>query len=318
MLFFGAISKSPADSSPSWTMVDCNAGGSTQDCHVLIDSGVVAIVDTGTVDATKRYFIPYLIENQLNEIDHFFVSHPHDNHVGGLIDIIRAGINIKNIYINRPPEGSRDFAYDPDLFDSMLIEAAELGATTHNINDGDTIELGKGRIVVLNSPQSQQAEINDYSIIMRWEAGGYSTLFTGDLSIGLGAALVGNPLYSADFYKAPHHGVTPIAPDSFSDTVNPFINLIPTPRVLLQHPRGRQYREWYTRKRTETGMITCSNGENGHVTLTLQNPNVTLTPERPTSSFGCENTSLIVKPKIITPFRPPFNITPVIDQLLNE
>ena len=106
-----------------WTMVDCNAGGTTQDCHVLQDNGETAIVDTGTIDATEQYFIPYLKRNNILEVDHFIVSHPHNNHVGGLLNIMRSGISVKNIYYNPPFEGQSDFAYDPLEFNKLLLDA---------------------------------------------------------------------------------------------------------------------------------------------------------------------------------------------------
>lgn len=268
-----------------WTMVDCNAGGSTQDCHLLREGGVTAIVDTGTEEATEKYFIPYLKRNNILKVEHFIVSHPHDNHVGGLLNIMRSGIVVKNIYFSMPVEGHFDFAYDPPEFRRMLLDASKLGAKIHSVRKGDVIRLGDSIINILEAPKTRQNEINDYSIIMRWQAGGYTTLFTGDLSEQLGARLAGDPIFSADFYKAPHHGVTPIAPVVFSDTVSPILTMIPGPLNLWRHPRSNEFKTWTEAKSRESNMITCTNGLNGHVSIVLSNTFYEINPER--EANGC-------------------------------
>ena len=282
---------------PVWTMVDCNAGRVTQDCHVLRDSGEIAIVDTGTVEATREYFLPYLKTEGITKVDHFLISHPHNNHVGGLIEILNAGIDIKNIYFSRPFSGHEDFSYNERDFEALLVEAVSRGANLRELVKGDVIKLPSSRMIVLAAEKERQAEVNDYSIIVRWEAGGYSTLFSGDLSENLGKQFVGDSVFSADFYKAPHHGVTPIAPDSFSDTVDPILTMVPQPKILERHPRGLQFFNWTKKRELEKNMITCTNGSNGTVSLFLQQVSVRLVAER--ESGSCRNAIYPFKPKAV-------------------
>lgn len=293
-----------------WTMVDCNAGRVTQDCHILQEGGITAIIDTGTVEATERYFIPYLKQNKIDKVEHFIVSHPHNNHVGGLLSIMRAKVSIENIYFNTPVEGHSDFAYDPLEFQALLDEASRLGAKLHSVDKGDVIRLGDSIIEVLQSPKTRQAEINDYSIIMRWRASGYTTLFSGDLSINLGSKLSGDNIFSADFYKAPHHGVTPIAPTSFSDTVNPILTMVPGPINLWNHPRGREFREWTILRKRENNMITCTNGLNGHVSLFLSNTFFEIRPQR--EANGCKAQTISVKGRNVPELEVNFDSIPII------
>ena len=301
---------------PVWTMVDCNAGGSTQDCHVLTDGNEVSIVDTGTVEATKRYFIPYLKKAGIKKVKNFYVSHPHDNHVGGLIDIMDSGVEIQNIYFNDPVHGHNDFAYHQEWWDAMKADAVTRGAKLHQVKKGDVIKTKNTRMLILEAPKSRQAEVNDYSVIMRWEAGGYSTLFTGDLSVELGNRLAGNPVFEADFYKAPHHGVTPIAPDAFSNTVNPVLAMVPQPKILERHPRGLPFFYWARSKLSAKGMITCTNGNNGHVSLIFEQTSVSVRPER--NHGSCVTTRLYLTPKKLT--KMPVNglaMAPILNLLLD-
>lgn len=301
---------------PTWTMVDCNAGGATQDCHILTDGEDIIIVDTGTVEATREYFIPYLKKLGVTEVDHFFVSHPHDNHVGGLIDIIRSGVRINNIYFNDPVSGHNDFAYSEAWWSAIKSEALSLGAKLHPVNKGDIIKTANTKMVILEAPKTRQVEINDYSIIMRWEAGGYSTLFSGDLSVNLGKKLAGNPIFSADFYKAPHHGVTPIAPNNFSDTVNPVLTLVPQPKKLERHARGLPFFYWAKNKWQSQGMIRCTNGLNGHVKIVYQKINVLIQPQHEYGS--CIKQTLYVNAKSLVNQPPVKNafVIPLIEMLL--
>ncbi len=281
---------------PVWHMVNCNAGGQQADCHVLKDQETIILVDAGTEITAKEYLLPFLAKKSIKSIDHFFISHPHTDHYEGLQTLIDANIKIDHIYFNRPPVGVSDFAYIPEHFEALLAKAAALGAEVRNIQRGDRFEFPTTTMMVLEAKkEKQRGGVNDYSIIMRWQAGGYTSLFTGDLNWPLGRQLVGDPLYKADFYKVPHHGVTGIAPDAFSDMVDPALAMVPAPKVLWNHPRGEQFKTWATKRYEEKGMMTCINGFNGHVSLSFENTSVTVKPA--IDGFMCRATRLQVKAK---------------------
>jgi len=315
------------ESLPVWHMVNCNTGGQQADCHVLKDQDTVILVDAGTEATAREHLLPFLSKGNIKAIEHFFISHPHTDHYEGLQALIDANIKIDNIYINRPPAGVSDFAYIPEQFEALLAKAVVLGSEVYNVQRGDSFEFPTTKMIVLEAKKElQRGGVNDYSIIMRWEAGGYSSLFTGDLNWPLGRKLVGDPVFKADFYKVPHHGVTGIAPDAFSDMVDPFLALVPAPLVLWNHPRGQQFKTWATKRYEREEMMTCVNGFNGTVSLFFEEESVFVKPE--VDALFCQAKRLYVKPKKMVDLgdtdkrnnqtKKKLNITPVSNFLLNE
>jgi len=102
----------------------------------------------------------------------------------------------------------------------------------------------------------------------------------------------------ADFYKAPHHSVTGIAPIAFSETVNPRIMMLPQTLALWRHPRGELYNRWAHARHANEGMMSCSNGLNGTIRLTFNKVNVLVNPERSTEL--CQSQRLVFESALIT------------------
>lgn len=300
MLALSLFGAKKSNAETAWTMVNCNPLWQQADCHALDDQGVLTMVDAGTKAAGDRYVVPYLRKRGKRVLNNFVISHPHNDHYGGLESILNAGIKVNNIYFNRPPMGVFDAAYVPAHFEALLARAARSGSILHNVERGDTINLPTSKITILEARKERQAGgVNDYSIVMRWEAGGYTSLFTGDLNRPLSEKLKNDPLFEADFYKAPHHGVTGIASDEFSDTVDPSIVLVPTTKHLWTHERGEQFNKWANKRYREKGMMTCINGFNGEVKLSFEQQSVHVKPE--INELLCEERRLYLKPKVVKP-----------------
>lgn len=291
IICLAAISKCAA--APQWHMVNVNQRGQG-DAHLLIAGGVHAMVDAGEYDQAKAHLVPYLYGLNVNHIEHFFVSHPHTDHYAGIDAMLDAGITIGNIYYNMPPAGVDDWNYKPVEFLATIGRAENLGTTLHEVQKGHVVKMGSTRFEVLHAQKSnkiggQQIEVNDYSMVLRWDAGGYRSLFTGDLSLRLGTQLANDERMKSDVLKVPHHGVTGIAPNSFFNKVDPFLAMFPSNRVLWDHPRGQQSRGWVEGR----GIKYCHNGFNGHVVLTFEN-GVNLRPESATSA--CQHETLTNTP----------------------
>ena len=199
------------------------------------------------------------------------------------------------MYKRQVPEGVSDWNYKPDEFQSVIDESVGLGSELHNVEKGDVILMGASKMTILEAIKSKPASVNDYSIIMRWKAGGYSTLFTGDLGPSLGAKLAKKSSMKADFYKAPHHGVTPIASELFADMVNPVVTMVPTSKFLWHHPRSHVLQTWVNKN---SDMVNCTNGENGTVRLVFARSQVLIEAER--DSERCRSMTLAMTGKEVT------------------
>mgnify|MGYP001946662299 FL=1 len=275
-------------------MINCNT--TTQgDCHLLEDDGVYTMIDAGQPKAAEEALIPYLMAREIDEIEHFFISHPHTDHYGGLEPMISAGIKVKNIYYNAPPDGVSDFDYKPEKFNALLYRYELRGTKLHNIKAGLGIKLPQSKIYVLEAKKEKQGDVNDYSLIMAWDAGGYRTLFTGDLNRKLGFELSKSHQYRADILKVPHHGVTGIAPNKFFDNVNPSLIMLPAHKQLWYHPRGSQVKMWAIKNWNEKQTHACNNAFNGDVRISYYKNFVDLDPQVPNTT--CPKKRWYLKPK---------------------
>lgn len=269
-----------ADSAPTWHMINCNIV-SQGDCHLLEDNSIYTLIDAGEAFMAEKSLVPYLRKRQIDEIDHFFISHPHTDHYGGLETLRTANISVKNIYHNALPEDVSDYNYKPIEFNSVLKSYKASGTTLHNIKAGFTLELPNSKIYLLEAKKEHQSSVNDYSLIMAWDAGGYRTLFTGDLGKQVGTELVNRDDIKADILKVPHHGVTGIAPNEFFDKVNPSLILVPAPKSLSYDVRGSQVKNWAINNWNNKNTHICTNGFNGDVRITFYSDYVLLDPQVP-------------------------------------
>ncbi len=255
------------------------------DAHLLIDGSVNVMIDAGEKYAADSAVVPYLALKKINKIHHFFISHPHTDHYGGIESLLDAGIRIENIYYNLPPEEMNDSNYRRAEFLAVLGRAAKQGSIAIDVDAGFTLSLPTSSMKILYAHKGatlangRKVSINDYSLIMQWDAGGFRTLFTGDLNEPLGAELARQSHYKADILKVPHHGATGVAPDEFFDTVSPSLNMFPSTRALWTHPRVARVKAWTL----TSGILYCNNGLNGNVVLTIDKQTVSARSERPTA-----------------------------------
>lgn len=291
-------STSCAKQAPVWHMVNCNTT-SQGDCHLLEDNGMYTLIDAGQPHIADRALVPYLKARRISVIEHFFVSHPHTDHYGGLTSLIKAGVKVKNVYYNAPPAGVSDSDFKPGAFQWVLNSARNRGAILHNIDAGFKVELPNSILTVLEAKKERQAGgVNDYSLIMTWDAGGYRTLFTGDLNRRLGQELAGIEKYRADILKVPHHGVTGIAPNEFFDNVGPSLIMVPAHKGLWFHPRGKQVKTWAEKNWAQRKTYVCNNGFNGDVRISFFKNHLGLDPQIPNTTCPKKNWYLTPKKKV--------------------
>ena len=306
------ISNSSA-STTEWHMINVN-NSRQGDAHLLTDAGINTLIDAGSPEQGASHLVPYLQAHSISTIHHLFVSHPHTDHYGGIDALVDAGIIIKNVYYNLPPEGSDDFDYKQQEFLTTIDRCLSQGAVTRDISKGFTFNLTNSKFKVLHAQKDNQIngqpiDLNDYSLIVQWDSGNYRTLFTGDLNANLGSELAELKHMKADILKVPHHGVTGIAPNSFFDTVDPQLAMFPSPRVLWDHPRGVQAKTWVT----SNNIQYCHNGLNGNVVLEF-GTHITATSEKP--SQNCPNGRLEATPGEKINEKNTFNVTPIVSILL--
>lgn len=277
-----------------WHMVNVN-NNPQGDAHLLIDNGKHTLIDAGDAKQSTKYLIPYMRNFGVNTVHHLFVSHPHKDHYGGIESLLDAKIEIKKIYYSLPPEGLDDAKYNRADFLSVLRKAKQEGVILQQVSKGFSLDLPSTTLKILHANKmttlnGRRVSINDYSLILRWDAGGFRSLFTGDLGANVGGELAKQAQFKADILKVPHHGVTKIAPDAFFNAVSPSVNMFPSSRVLWSNPRIEQSKSWTL----SSGIYYCNNGLNGNIVLSFSDNVVSVKSDKPSSA--CPNGALNITP----------------------
>lgn len=178
-------------------LVECNGK------NMLVDGG----------DINNNLYLA-LQEKEINEFEYVFCTHPHQDHIGGLVVVLESEeINVNKFFCssNTKDEGSSylDFKKEVEKRNKEIIVPKK----------GDIYKLSNAEIEVL----SVDAGINnDSSIVLKITFGETSLLLTGDIEeTAINALMKDAEKIKSDVLKIPHHGAAKSSPMYFLDAVSP-------------------------------------------------------------------------------------------------
>lgn len=214
--------------------------------------GKVVVLDGGNPGDA-----PHLLErlrgitgSEVPVVDAWFLTHPHNDHVGALIEIMThqpQAVDIRQVYYNFP---SRQFLANNDpVIGSQHIDwfypiRPLLAPVTDTVTQGDSYQIGAARFDVLYShdPAFTAEAYNDASLVLRLTLAGQTALFLADLGPHAGRkllAMYGDGLKS-DFVQMSHHGQGGVEKDVYA-AIAPKICLWCTPQYLWDNDAGGGY-----------------------------------------------------------------------------
>jgi competence protein ComEC len=174
-------------------------------------------------------------------LDRLVLSHPHQDHGGGLPALLR------NFTVGEFVYGD---AGDDPILGRIRAAAAKRDVPAHRVTSGRTWDAGVVRIVVLAPPDDHATRsANDRSVVLQITYGRFSALLPGDVERSTEGELVSSwhDALRSDLVKVAHHGSSSSTTDAFLGCVrprwavisaarnNPFGN--PAPAVVLRLAR---------------------------------------------------------------------------------
>ncbi len=225
---------------------------SNQEHHMLIDAG-------NNPDGKK--LVKYL-KNDLG-IEHFdYVvgTHPHEDHIGGLDDIIE-NFDIDNVYLPDVTTTTKTFE---DVIDAL--EKKNLEVTIPEI--GENFSLGEAQLEVIYAGQDTK-DLNDSSIVLEMEFGKLTYLFTGDATKKVEEKIL-DKLNHIDVLKVAHHGSLYSSSENFLKKITPSYAII---SVGLDNSYGHPGEKTLKRIKKYTDKIYMTN-ELGTILLTSDGHNI--------------------------------------------
>jgi len=210
---------------------DCILIEAPNKINILIDGGGTPQSD---FDVGSKIVIPYLRRKGINKINLLVLTHPHLDHLEGLLPVIR------------------EFRVDMVLDSGLICDSSEYkefisiiqkkGIPYHQAKAGDNFIFSNNLEIFLLNPLYDsdfynEFDFNNASIVVKLFYKNADFLFTGDIEEATEKKLlVWQNILQSDILKVGHHGSETSTNLEFLDKVNPSIAVITVGKNHFGHP----------------------------------------------------------------------------------
>lgn len=212
------------------TMIESvSSGGSTMEVHFIdagqadaifirLPDGQIMQIDAGK-NNTGDEITEYIKSQGIEKIDYLIGTHPHEDHIGGLDNVIKA-FEIGEIYM---PRVSSSKTPTTKTYEDVLMAIKDKGKAITAPHAGDIIVQGENYKAEVFSPKREDYDdLNEYSIVIKITYGDAKFLFMGDAE-ALNEREIVDAGYdvNADVLKLGHHGSSTSSTEKFLKEVSP-------------------------------------------------------------------------------------------------
>lgn len=166
------------------------------DSILITNNNHSMLIDAGN-NEDGPLLVKYIKEElNISKLDYVVGTHPHEDHIGGLDDIIN-NIEVQEVYL---PEAMTTTKTFEDVLDSIANNNLEITVPTI----GETFALGEATLEVIYTGTGEK-DLNEASIILKMTFGKYKYLFTGDTTEEVEKTILDKDI-NIDILKVAHHG----------------------------------------------------------------------------------------------------------------
>lgn len=195
--------------------IDVGQGDSTL---IVFPNNEVALIDAGT-RAGRKEVVNYIKDKNIKKIDYLIGTHPHEDHIGGLPEVIR-NFEIGKVYL---PNKTNNTA----IFEELLNEIKNHNLKITEGTSGVSIIGNEDLEFMILAPSREYDSINDSSIVAKVVYKDFSTIIMGDAEKESEADIIKEGYnLKADILRVGHHGSSTSSTKEFLDKVQPTYSVI--------------------------------------------------------------------------------------------
>lgn len=183
------------------------------DSILIVNKGESMLIDAGKNDGGK-VVVDNLKKIGINNLTYVVGTHPHEDHIGGLDDVIN-NIDVGTIYM--PKTSTTTKTYE-DVIDAIANKKKKVKVP----KVGDKFNVGNAQCEIM-SVEDNSKDLNACSIVIRMEYDGTSYLFTGDAEKENESA---RSWPQTNVLKAGHHGSSTSSSQKFLNQIKPQLIII--------------------------------------------------------------------------------------------
>lgn len=232
------------------------------DSILIKENDYTMLIDGGNQSDGKN-LVNYLQNDlNINDIDILVGTHPHEDHIGGLPDIINS-LEIGKIYLPNATTTTK-------IFEKLLdtIEENNYKITVPKINEEFNLNNMNFKVIYTGTDES---DLNNTSIVLKLEYGKTSYLFTGDATKPTEEKILDKDITS-DVLKIGHHGSSYSTTEEFLNKVNPKYAIIQVGTNNKYNHPSKQTLDKLNKKNIKI----YRTDENGTIKLTSDGKNINI------------------------------------------
>lgn len=200
---------------------------------------------------------------KIDTIDYLVATHPHEDHIGGLPEIIRR-FDVKNVYLPNKTNNTK-------IFEEFLMEIKNNNINTEEAKLGYKIIDNQDFKVEFIGPDKIYKDINNNSALVRIKYGDFKSIFMGDAEKASEKSLIENNIdIRSNVLRVGHHGSDTSSTEEFIKKVNPSYSFI----SVGEGNRYKHPSNMVINRLTEIGSEVFRTDKDGTIKLSTDGKNI--------------------------------------------